>query len=69
MSKGKCATKDTCVLIFRTFEVANCYLNFGVNTKFDYNIIDDSKVQLERKNMDFTIPLESFDKLFKIITN
>ena len=68
MNDDKCVTKDACVLSFKTLG-AECYLSFGVNTKFNYYFKDDNKVQLERKNMDFTIPLESFNKMFKKLTN
>ena len=66
MREGKCVTEDACVLSFRTFN-AECYLSFGMNTKFNYYFKDNDKVQLERKNMDFTIPLEDFNKMFKIL--
>ena len=68
MSEDKCVTKDACVLSFKNFN-AECYLSFGVNTQFNYYFKDDNKVQLERKNMDFTIPLESFNKMFKTLAN
>ncbi|AUN19793.1 hypothetical protein B2H91_16120 [Clostridium botulinum] len=65
MEEGKCLTKDICVLRLNTFE-AECYLNFGINTKFDFKYVSVNKVRLERKNMEFTIPKESFIKLFKV---
>jgi hypothetical protein len=66
LREGKCVTKDVCILSFKTFE-AECFLDFGVGTKFDFNDVDTDKVRLQRKNMDFKIPKESFDKLFKIL--
>ncbi|APU87040.1 hypothetical protein [Clostridium botulinum] len=48
MEEGKCLTKDICVLRFNTFE-AECYLNFGINTKFDFKYVSVNKVRLERK--------------------
>lgn len=65
MEEGKCVTKDACVLSFRTIE-AECYLNFGVGTKFDFKFVSSNKVTLERKNMEFTIPEEGFIKLFEV---
>ncbi|AWZ48362.1 hypothetical protein C3495_05795 [Clostridiaceae bacterium 14S0207] len=65
MEYGKCLTKDVCVLKFSTFE-SECYLKFGVNAKFNFKYISTNKVRLERKNMEFTIPTESFVDLFKV---
>jgi hypothetical protein len=65
VEEGKCVTQDACVLTFNAVN-AQCYLSFGVNTKFDFKYVSVDKVRLERKNMEFIIPQESFINLFKV---
>ena len=73
MKKGICKTKDGTVLRFKTIDGAECLLSFGMNTKFSYNFrnTDDDKfvnlVSLSHKQIEVSIPTESFTRLFRII--
>ena len=37
-NKGFCKTKEPVVLSFRTFNGGNCYLHYGYNAKFEFEI-------------------------------
>lgn len=64
---NKCVIKSPAVLFFPTITGEECCLHFGYNAKFDYKFEDDGRVNLSRRNMEFTIPRIDFEKLFKII--
>lgn len=64
---NKCILREPTVLYFPTLTGESCYLHFGYNTKFEYEEKPNEKVELFRKNMEFTITKQDFEKLFKIV--
>lgn len=63
---NKCTLKEPTVLYFPTLTGESCCLHFGYNTKFEYEEKPNGKVTLNRRNMEFTITKQDFEKMFKI---
>lgn len=64
---NKCVLRSATVFCFPTLTGESCYLNFGVNTKFEFNYEKNGKITLHRKNIGFSVSKLDFEKLFKII--
>lgn len=65
-NKGFCKTKEPVVLSFRTFNGGNCYLHYGYNAKFEFEI-KGSVAYLYKPNTDIEIPVADFERMFTII--
>lgn len=63
----RCIIRSTTVMSFTVISGEVCTVSFGENAKFHYEILNDGKVLVTRKNISIKLGQEEFKHNFKIL--